>query len=173
MKFSWFALVLLVTGPLWAQTSLPRGFEDLTLGLSLKDVKSRLEKSGSFLYRGDPEVTLLREPLTNLLESDGVNYVLRGAFQFRSDRLVALTMVLNTRLLDYFSFFTSFSKKYGNPVRLDPSKAEWEDGTTLLILEKPLTVKYLDKQDLKDRETASQTEKAHGAIARELFLEKF
>jgi len=153
--------------------TLPRGFDQLELGLSLEQVKELLKNSPYFSYRGDPDVSLLNRPLTNLIETEGNFYILRGAFQFYQEKLHSITLVMNPRMLDYFSFFTSFSKKYGLTKALDPSRAYWEDESTRLVLEKPLTIKYLDIKTLNSLTGETQTTEAQGKIAREKFIEKF
>lgn len=139
----------------------------------MADAKAALKESGSFTYRGDPDVTMLREPQTSLIEVDGGNFILRAALQFHQDRLHTITLVMNPRLLDYFSFFTAFSRKYGEPKALDPMRAYWEDGVTRLVLEKTLTVKYLDRATLNTLAGESRTQEAQGQLAREYFIDKF
>lgn len=153
--------------------ALPRGFQEYRLGMSLQEVKEALRRDANFRYRGDPDVTFLLRPNTNLIDVEGGFFIRRGFFQFREERLVILTLELHPQRLDYFSLFTTLSKKYGEPTRLDPSGAFWENEEVLLSLEKPLTVKYQDRQMMEELRQAARTEQTLQALTRERFMDQF
>jgi hypothetical protein len=56
-----------------------------------------------------------------------------------------MAFALNTSLVDHYSVFTNFVMKYGEPSYLDPRTAVWETEDTRVAIERPLTVKYIDK----------------------------
>ncbi len=152
---------------------LPLGFQEYRLGMSLQEVKETLRRDSNFRYRGDPDVTFLLRPNTNLIDVEGGFFIRRGYFQFREERLIILTLELQPQRLDYFSLFTTLSKKYGEPTRLDPSGAFWENEEVLLSLEKPLTVKYQDRRTMEELRQAARTEQTLQALTRERFLDQF
>lgn len=170
---AWLALVLGPGPALSAQEALPRGFESLTLGLDRAELDRQLQAHPSFLYRGGPDATLLERPNEALIEAEGAYYVRRGWFQLASDRVFLITLDLDTRRLDYFTLFNTFSAKYGPPVSLNPDLARWQDGSTLLTLERPLRVKYIDRLTWEARLAERSQRGTNEALARELFLEKF
>jgi hypothetical protein len=56
---------------------------------------------------------------------------------------------------------------------MNPSKAWWEDGSTRLALERPLTVKYLDLAVFDAFQESGVDRKAWREQARETFLDEF
>ncbi len=152
---------------------LPRGWKDLLLGISLEDAKNNLKANADFRYRGDPDVTFLLQPNTNLIETEGSYFFSRAALQFAGEKLFILTLDLRQDRIDYFSLFSAFSKKYGDPNRLDPKGAFWENGDTMFSLEKPLTVKYTDLKKLEELRSAARVQGTIQELTREQFLEQF
>lgn len=165
MKFTALAVLFLSAVSLHAQESdptetVPGGYRGYKLGADMAQVKKALEIDSWFRWRGEPEVSLLTEPSRNLIDCDGSGFIRRGFFQFDEDRLFIITLELNPRWIDYFTLFTEFRKRYGEPAGMDPDRAWWESGETRLVLEKPLTVKYLDRKvfrEILDRSDESVT----------------
>ena len=67
-------------------------------------------------------------------------------FQFYDEKLYIITMNINTQKMDYYTMFKNFTEKYGEPDEINPEKAVWSSDTVTMILEKPLSVKYIDTQ---------------------------
>ncbi len=153
--------------------TLPRGFEDLLLGLPVDEVKKRLQESPYFLYRGDPDVSLAPVDKQPIIESAGVRFVTTGIFQFHDDRLYTITIALNQKLLDFYSMFTSLSGKYGDPVSLSPSEVIWQNDQVRLSLEKPLTIKYIDLVVFDQIKAVGKAEKSLQELSREDFIHLF
>ena len=84
-----------------------------------------------------------------------------------------MTLNINTAKIDYYSMFTTLSKKYGNPNSLDPQKAVWEDKEVTIILEKPLSVKYIDNFTKDLLSNFSVINKAAEEISKQSFLDEF
>jgi hypothetical protein len=140
-------------GALAAQTTqaaetavLPRSFKGLSLGMSLEDLKSGLMSDGLFNFRGDRDVSFLPRKEESLVETTGSSFIRRAFFQLRDGEVFIMGFALNTVLVDHYSVFTSFTKKYGEPSYLDPRQAVWESEETRVSIERPLTVKYIDKR---------------------------
>ncbi|HUX12671.1 MAG TPA: hypothetical protein VMW87_06560, partial [Spirochaetia bacterium] len=153
--------------------SLPRGFEDLLLGLPVDEVKKRLQNSPYFLYRGDPDVSLAPVDKQPIIETAGVRFVTSGIFQFHDDRLYTITISLNQKLVDFYSMFTSLSGKYGDPVSLSPAEVVWQNDQVRLSLEKPLTIKYIDLVVFDQIKAAGKAEKSLQELSREEFIHLF
>ncbi|MEI8092755.1 MAG: hypothetical protein WCG80_00925 [Spirochaetales bacterium] len=170
-----FALGLSLACVAPAQTKVPlvAGFDVFKLGMPLTELKAALKNNSFFLYEGDPDVTLLSRPNTSLIDVPGITYFSRGVFQLLDGTLYSITLELNPVQLDYFAMYTTLSKKYGDPVALDPSIARWETPAVRLTLERPLTVKYLDMPRFVALQKSGTAQKALQNLTREKFLENF
>jgi hypothetical protein len=125
--------------------SLPSQFRAFSLGMSLEDLKTELEKDPYFAFRGDRDVSFLPLSQQNLVESAGLNFIKRAFFQLKDNTVFIMSFSLNTSLIDHYSVYSSFVKKYGEPLSLNPKEAVWESETTRISIERPLTVKYIDR----------------------------
>lgn len=152
---------------------VPGGYREFRLGSSMAQVKEILARDPWFLWRGEPEVTLQSEPNRNLIDVDGSSFIRRGYFQFDKDRLFVVTLEINPRLIDYYTLFSEFRARFGEPVGMDPKRAWWESDGTRLILEKPLTVKYLDRTIFREIvERSDETVTTRERLRKE-FLDEF
>ena len=94
-------------------------------------------------------------------------------FNLKIEALAAIILELNPETMDWYTVYTSLENKYGLPNEIDPTKAWWDDGTTRLALERPLTVKYLDLQ-VFDTALEEETDRiAWRDIARKKFIDEF
>lgn len=156
-----------------AQAALSPGFDVFRLGMSLADLKSALKNNSFFLYSGEPDVSLLTKPNTNLIEVPGITFFTRGVFQVVNGKLYSMSFDLDRDHVDYFGMYTALTKKYGDPTALDPASARWENASVRLSLEKPLTVKYIDMKVFQSLQNQGRAEKAAETLTREKFLENF
>ncbi|MDR0557538.1 MAG: hypothetical protein LBG43_06690 [Treponema sp.] len=124
---------------------LPTSYREISLGMSLDDLKTALSKDALFGYRGDEDVSFIPSREETYLETVGASFIRRALFQTKADKVYAMTFTLNTSLVDHYSVFTALVKKYGEPSYLDPGQAIWEDESTRLSIERPLIIKYIDK----------------------------
>lgn len=152
---------------------IPRGFDDLLLGLSLEDTRERLQGNTNFLYRGAPDVSLRPFDQERSIETEGRGYMERGAFLFEEDFLYIITLFLNRERLDYFTIYRTLQSKYGDPDDLSPEAAIWEDEATRMSLERPLTVKYVDLDRFEAQIEEGEMGESLRAQMREIFLEQF
>jgi len=173
-RWLWAALVLVLSVPAgWAQENLNPGFDVFRLGMKLEELKAALKDNSFFLYSGEPDVSLLNRPNTNLIDVPGLTYFSRGVFQVVEGKLYSITLELNPEQLDYFAMYTTLTKKYGEPVALDPSSARWESAAVRLSLEKPLTVKYIDMPVFQRIQKEGRAQEALQSVTREKFLGTF
>ncbi|MCL2706112.1 MAG: hypothetical protein FWE72_07895 [Spirochaetaceae bacterium] len=131
-----------------AEEPLPAGFMDITLGMEINDVKEKLKENSYFNYRGDPDVSMLMTRSQQLIECSGFSFIEKGYFQFYEGKLFIITLVLNTERIDFYTMHTNFEEKYSKPTRVDPKGVYWENSEVNLYLEKPLSVKYMDRKVL-------------------------
>jgi len=136
----------------------PRKFRGLFLGQKLDDLKVALTKDGLFTFRGDRDVSFLPVREQTLVETTGLSFVRRAYFQLVDGAVFIMSFSLDTQIMDHYSVFTSFVKKYGEPTTLSPSEAVWETDDTRVSIERPLSVKYIDKK-VFDRLTADSKAK--------------
>jgi hypothetical protein len=161
------------TGGTGAKAALPRQFRELSLGMGLDDLKSALQKDGLFSFRGDRDVSLLPAREQSLVETTGRSFIRRAFFQLRDGQVFIMAFTLNTAVIDHYSMFTHFVQKYGEPAYLDPKETVWETEDTRVALERPLTVKYIDKTVFNDIITESGIVESRQVQEREDFLDEF
>ena len=151
----------------------PRQFRELSLGMALDDLKSALIRDEHFRFRGDRDVSFLPIREETLVETNGFSYIRRAYFQLTEGAVYIMSFSLDTRLMDHYSVFTSFVKKYGEPVILSPGEAVWETDDTLVSIERPLTIKYIDKTVFDRLVEESRTVERRELLRREEFLADF
>ena len=156
---------------------IPTGYRGITLGMSLDETKDALLKDASFGYHGDRDVSLI--PGTNkiLIETDansghGSIFLERCWFQFYDDELFIITININTQKMDYYSVFTKLTEKYGKPDTFSPQSATWKNENITMSLEKPLTLKYIDNDILKNTQNYSNIEESPEEQTRDMFLDE-
>jgi hypothetical protein len=152
---------------------IPRQFRELFLGQTMDALQSALTRDGLFRFRGERDVSFLPVRDETLVETTGLSFVRRAYFQLNDGAVYIMSFTLDTRLMDHYSVFTSFVRKYGEPVSLSPQEAVWENDDARLSIERPLTVKYIGKT-VFDRliEEAGDLER-RDIFAREGFLADF
>ena len=170
---SLFALNLFAT-----DVSLPFGYLNIQLGMSVDETKEELLKNRDFGYKGDRDVSLV--PGTNqiLIETDassgyGSVYLSQCWFQFYNDKLFTITINLNQKKMDYYSMFTTLTKKYGEPDTFSPEKAVWKNDDIIMSLEKPLTIKYIDVETYEEIQTYANVQLSAEEVSRNMFLDEF
>jgi hypothetical protein len=151
----------------------PRSYRTVTLGMELENLKEALKEDEFYEFRGDRDVSFLPLSSEDLIETFGTSFVQRAAFQLRNETLYIFTLNLNTRLVDHYSVFTTFVERYGQPSYLDPQEAVWESDTTRVSIERPLTVKYIDKELFNDMLYNSKIIESREVQQREEFLNGF
>jgi hypothetical protein len=164
---------------LWGQEEgpsyqpLPRGFNDVQLGMELEAVKEELKKNGYFDYRGEPDVTMLPRPNYSVIETEGVVFIKTGFFQFHEKKLYIINLTLNREQLDFHTLYTTLKKKYGPSDYLDPEQVIWENETVRMALERPLQVKYIDREVFEALKEEGEAEKTSQQLSRDRFLQEF
>ena len=123
----------------------PRQFRSLSLGQGLDALKEALIRDGLFNFRGDRDVSFLPLREETLVETTGNSFIRRAHFQLADGLVYIMSFTLDTRLIDHYSVFTSFLRRYGEPVSLSPGEAVWESDETRVSIERPLTIKYVDR----------------------------
>ncbi len=158
---------------LTAQEPLPSSYRNIQLGASLETVKTELQNDPVFGYRGEKDVSLLLTKNTSLIETCGSFFIARAWFQFYNENLYTMIFKLNTDAIDYYSVYSQFCEKYGEPVSLNPKRSIWENETIRLVIERPLTVKYIDLTVFNEILDTSRTKKTKTETNRKNFIESF
>lgn len=182
--FIFISFISIFSSSLSAQTKqndtqpLPYSYKGISLGMSLDETKIALIQEPEFGYTGDRDVSLIPGSEQILIETDTTNnlgspFLTQCWFQFYNEKLYIMTINLNKDKIDYYSMFTTLTKKYGEPTTLDPQKTVWEDDDVILILEKPLSVKYIEKKVYTELRNYSNVEISAQEYTRQLFLEEF
>ncbi|GHV84865.1 hypothetical protein AGMMS50230_04730 [Spirochaetia bacterium] len=171
----WDVFIPSRTGPAIVPGSqeLPRSFRELHLEMSLEELKDTLSADSLFSFRGDRDVSFLPAREENLVETTGLSFIRRAFFQLRSGKVFIMAFTMDPRMVDHYSVFVSLIKKYGEPVSLNPQEAVWENDTTRVSLERPLTVKYIDMNTFKAIMGEAKAGEAAEMRRREGFLNEF
>jgi hypothetical protein len=152
---------------------IPRQFRELFLGQSMDELQAALVRDGLFRFRGERDVSFLPVRNETMVETTGLSFVRRAFFQLTDGTVYIMSFTLDTRLMDHYSVFTSFVRKYGEPVSLSPQEAVWESDDTRVSIERPLTVKYVDKTVFSRLVEEAEALQGRGIVAREEFLADF
>jgi len=152
---------------------VPRQFRGIALGMALDELKTALVADSLFSFRGDRDVSFLPIREETMVETTGLSFVRRAFFQLAQGAVYIMSFSLDTRRIDHYSVFTSFVKKYGEPVALNPSESVWESETTRVSIERPLTVKYIDKTVFDRLLEESKAGDSLEILRRESFLADF
>lgn len=173
-----FSLTISVFSQENSSQKLPSGYKGITLGLTVDETKDALIQDPDFGYNGDRDVSLIPGDNQILIETDatkalGSIYLTQCWFQFYENNLYIITINMNTQKMDYYTMFTTLCNKYGQPTALDPSKASWEDDDVILILEKPLSLKYIDKQTYTKLLNYANVQASAEELSRQMFLDEF
>ncbi|MCL2276346.1 MAG: hypothetical protein FWC21_00465 [Treponema sp.] len=173
-------VICLFSSRVWAQLStdeqareIPRQFRELYLGMSLDDLKSALLTDDYFNFRGDRDVSFLPARDQSLVETTGTSFIRRAFFQLRDSEVFIMSFSMNTLIVDHYSIFTQFVSRYGQPVYLDPQIAVWETETTRVAIERPLTVKYIDRAVFNEILDESGVIESNQVRLRQDFLNEF
>ena len=156
---------------------LPHGYKDIMLGMTLEETKENLVKDPDFGYHGDRDVSLIPGSSKTLIETDaerglGSNFLTRCWFQFTFNELYIITININPNKMDYYSVFTTLTKKYGEPTTFSPQAATWKNDEVTMSLEKPLTLKYIDNKRFDETQNYSNVQASPTEVTREMFLEE-
>ena len=151
----------------------PTGFNLIELGLDIDEVKGVLKADSNFLFRGDPDVSMLARPNEALIETDGSSFVSRAFFQFHERRLYTIIIELDAERMDHFTMYTTFVERYGDPDYLDPNEVVWDFGDIRLSLERPLRIKYVDVPVFEGILASQRQLESLGRVSRDGFLDQF
>ncbi len=170
--------ILLFCGIFAFSQTLPDGYGGVKLGMSLDEAKIQLLKNSDFGYSGDRDVSLLPGAGRTLVETNasggrGSDFLTQCYFQFYNQELYIITININTQKTDYYTMFSTLSNKYGQPVKLNPQMALWENDEIILQLERPLSVKYILKETFDMLKTAATVEKSYEEQNLQNFLDEF
>ncbi|MDC7221895.1 MAG: hypothetical protein PQJ59_18335 [Spirochaetales bacterium] len=148
-------------------------YRELYLGMGLEETKDALLADNYFAYRGDVEVTMFNNPNENIIDSRGTGFIERAWFQFREEKLFIIELEMSRERIDYFTIYSRLHDKYGEPDDMTPQYAAWYSEDTILSLEYPLTVKYLDRVSFEASLEESRVRDSYRETSRKEFAEEF
>ncbi len=142
---------------LYAQEALPNGYRDIRLGMNIEEVKEALKSDSLFGYRGERDVSFLPSENQTLIETSSDSWLEHCWFQFYDDTLYTIIINFNPEKIDYHSVYNELIKQYGEHKELSPQRVVWENDSITLSLERPVSVKYIDRAvfDSLQQETVS------------------
>lgn len=156
-----------------AEMPLPGGYGGIEIGMELEAVKDKLLSHPDFKYRGEPDVSMLPQDKQELIDCEGSLFIKRAFFQFEERKLYLIILIMDPDYIDHYSIYSSLTGKYGLPDGLNPSKALWENESIIISLERPLSLKYMDKNVFDELQAASAAERTVETQLRENFINSF
>lgn len=145
---------------------LPSGYRSVVLGMEFEAVKEALKKDGLYGYRGERDVSLLPGENRVLIETSSSGYAARCWFHFYENKLYTIIINFNPEKMDFYSVFTKLLEKYGEPDSLSPETVYWENADVSLSLERPVSVKYIDRRVFNALADKSGVEESAAEILR-------
>ncbi|MGP1593967.1 MAG: hypothetical protein ACTTH8_01825 [Treponema sp.] len=152
---------------------LPSEYRGIQLGMPIDTVKDLLKKDSIFGYRGERDVSLLLTENRSLIETSGSLFINRSWFQFYDSNLYTMIFKLNTDAVDYYSVYSKFCRKYGEPVFINPQRAIWEDEKIRVVIERPLIVKYIDLTVFNELLSKTAKAETYSETRRNDFIDSF
>ncbi len=173
MKNKIFILLFSVFSFFAFSESCADGYGGVKLGMSLEETKKALKSNIEFGYSGEKDVSLLPGENKVLIETEAFSdsFLERCYFQFYEEKLYSITINLNREKIDHYSVFKALCKKYGTPSTVTPEKSVWKSDLVTMSLEKPLTLKYVDKKIFEKLQNSANIDLSPQEITREMFLD--
>ncbi len=156
-----FSILCSLIGIIVAQESLPNGYRDIRLGMSINQVKQSLQDDIIFNYRGERDVSLLTGKNQTIIETSSDSWLENCWFQFYNNELYSIIINFNPTYFDYNTIYNRLTNSYGIHSEMDPKRVVWENSSITMSLEKPISVKYLDNtifEEIRNLSTIKQTE---------------
>jgi hypothetical protein len=150
-----------------------KAFRGIALGMSLQKVKDVLKDDPYFNYHDDADVYILPQKEQKLIECTGNSYIKRAFFQFHDDTLYIIIIELNKDKIDFYTLLNTFSEKYGKYSAFSPDSVVWQKDNITLVLERPVTVKYIDTGVFNSLKEQGRLEESAETLSLEKFLEQF
>lgn len=170
MKKSIFLVCLvLITSTIFSQ-NLPDRYRTISLGMTMEQVKTKLENDTIYNYRGERDVSLLPSENKSIIETSSDTWLENCWFQFYNNELYSIIINYNPEKFDYNTIYNQLIDKYGLHNEMDPTKAIWEDDFVIMSLEKPISVKYINKKIFNDIRTQATVEKTKEEETRDSIL---
>jgi hypothetical protein len=141
--------------------------------MGLDELKEALSRDNYFYFRSDRDVSLLPARNETLIDTTGFSFIRRAYFQLKDGAVFIMAFTLDPGMLDHYSVFTSFVRKYGEPETLDPRQAVWTSERTRVSIERPLTVKYIDLGVFNELVNESEVRSSSEVYLRQEFLDSF
>ena len=169
-----------IFSPLYAQeptsdtplnTNLPTGFARFLFGMSPAMIEQLIEESE--YLESAIERSLVPRTTTRVLSVRGTSFIRRAHFQFNESGLISVILNINEEEVDHYALYSHLSARYGPPQSLNPRSSEWRSVTVILRLERPLTVKYIARSPLENRQQLDAAQFSEQESTREAFIDLF
>ena len=154
-------------------TTLPRQFRQMVLGMGMDELQQALQNDDLFNFRGERDVSFLPVREESLIETSGSSFIRRAFFQLRDGSLFIMSFTMNPEMIDHHSLFTTLVRRYGQPTYLNPRESVWETEDTRISLERPLSVRYIDRRVFDDIVSESSLMQSSRVQQRQEFLDEF
>ncbi len=125
---------------------LSNGYKEIRLGMTLEEVRQIINSMPEFNPIREEILQIRIEPDKQILTTEGYSFVSKAYFHFDNDRLYQILLKFNQNKIGYFNLLSTFRSRFGEPAFINPSKSYWQNERVRITIEKPATIKYLDRQ---------------------------
>lgn len=125
---------------------LQNGYKSYILGMGQDEIEEELSNSSEFNIIREEILSVRMEPDTDIISTEGYGFVTRAYFHFNNEKLFQIYLIIDEQKVGYYPILKTYINKYGNPSSFSPDRAVWENNEVMVILEKPCTLKYVDKK---------------------------
>ena len=102
MKFLFIMFFLFIAYSFSCVEPLSDGYKDIKLGMTKTQVQSILEKSIEFNFKREEILSFRLEPDTEIISTEGFNYIISAYFHFNHDKLFQIILKLSESKTGYY-----------------------------------------------------------------------
>lgn len=159
-------------------------FSPFSSGEPVNSVLTKIQADSLFFYR-EPQVIMSVPVIVNnevfyevdkkvrALAVSGTYYIEKSFFYFTDEKLSSMTVNFSPKLVTYYELFLKLKEKYGEPSKIEgPRLVEWQYDGTLIRLERPTVLKYLDLENIKSLKEAHEKTKGDELNAKNSVLDR-
>ncbi len=121
---------------------LSDGYQGIKLGMKKDQVMNIINNSPDFNPLKDEILTVRLEPDTEIITTEGTGFIELAYFHFHNEDLFQILFKISQDKIGYYTLLKNLTARFGNPKKLNPKKAYWENDRVKIVIEKPCTLKY-------------------------------
>lgn len=181
MKKMLFFILILTTSLLLSEEKRERtitetaitGYRNIIFGMSQNEVINAIDSDPlmilpiKFKYISD----IPSESIDNFISLQENRYFKSGYFLFRDNKLYSITIRFQGKQASFLELLSYLNTKYGVGNFLDAETVSWQNGNTILTIERPTIIKYMLLTDYDSDENNQSVDDENSNETRESLFE--